>query len=607
MSKVDEELARRLRASERPVDIEELFVGLERRRAHRRRARRIEIGALAVVVLIATAAAAALTNVFGNQTTDVGNSTPLPANGEIVFSKRGDDGRFHIFAAHADGSGARQLTRVATDDTDPAVSPDGRWITFVRTADGPDVVTIPFNDPDAEPVEPRFSSAVPAPQPAWSADGRRIAFREIGDDVPLKENIALLVDPIEGDSYRVYLSGFGGALAHPSWSPASRIVFAIIGPADQRESGWDLATISEDGTDLRPLVTDPGDQTAPAWSPDGLWIAFIQSGDRGDEIWTIRPDGTDTRLIARATDTSLESDLTWVSDGSALLVSDGEWIYGVDATPEGDLSRNLVQIVRGASPAWRPIAAGSEPSMAPSPAPSKTTSPTADSRDIGLGVPICDLRELDGIDWYGEGVSGTAWTGARATPDGRCPDENTGEYIVVADLDGDGRGEPGGLGFLNSCLFCRPYAAADLDGDGVLELVVLEEASSTQSYSFFEVSRPTSERSPGIYNLFVAPPGHPEARVQPGEPLRIDSGGDEGYSSQIRCLWNGPEGRELGWAWSLEPVDSAGKKEVHVLRIQLHEDGLFHVVGVEEYSVPAGASAGLEPPPAPTCGVDWNP
>ena len=241
------------------------------------------------------------------------------------------------------------------------------------------------------------------------------------------------------------------------------------------------------------------------------------------------------------------------------------------------------------------------------PALDPTPSPTSEVEglDIGLGFGLCHVERLDGIDWYGDGTSGSAWTGARVREDGRCPQQGSGEYVVAADLDGDGAAEPGGMGFLQSCLFCRPYATTDLDANGGLELVVLEEASSTVSYSFYAVSVPTSERSPGIYNLFVAPPGHPGARVRPGEPLRIDSGGDEGYSSQIRC-WHGPEGRELGWAWSLEPVDTGGRKEVHVLRIQLHADGLFHVVGAEEYSVPGGESSGLEPPPGPTCGVDWN-
>ena len=239
-------------------------------------------------------------------------------------------------------------------------------------------------------------------------------------------------------------------------------------------------------------------------------------------------------------------------------------------------------------------------------APPPSPTPDSEGRDIGLGYPLCNVEELGGIDWYGDGTTGSAWTGAREREDGGCPRQGSGEYVVAADLDGDGAAEPGGMGFLQSCLFCQPYATTDLDDDGVLELVVIEEASSTVAYSFYAVSVPTSERSPRIYNLFVAPPGHPGGHVRSGEPLRIDSGGDEGYSSQIRC-WNGPEGRELGWAWSLEPVDTGGRKQVHVLRIQLHADGQFHVVGAEEYSVPAGEPSGLEPPPGPTCGVDWNP
>jgi WD40-like Beta Propeller Repeat len=598
MSKVDDDLTRRLRQAERPVDGDGLFEGLERRRSHRERVRRVQAGLVAFAVLAATAGGfAILREAFDADERDVGASPPgvLPPNGEIVFSRQGGDGYVHLFASGPDGSGLRQITSGPTDDTAPAVSPDGRTVSYVRASDefGLAIAIVPLEGGDVT----KLADGVFVDDPAWSPDGSEIAFVTSGIDSMWVQ----MVD-VNGQLTRSFLD-VATTIASPSWSPDGTQIALGVVPGGTAGS---VSIIPTNTMAESPLEETLGVGSAPAWSPDGSKIALIRSGDEGDEIWTVALDGIDETLIATRVAGSLQPDLAWAPDGTTLLVSDGDWIYRVDATPAGDPRENFVRLMQGRSPSWQPLPAGSDPSPTTTPEPSISLAPEAAGRDVGLGFGLCHVERLDGIDWYGDGTSGSAWTGARERQDGRCPQQGSGEYVVAADLNGDGAAEPGGMGFLQSCLFCRPYATTDLDANGVLELVVLEEASSTVSYSFYAVSVPTSERSPGIYNLFVAPPGHPEDRIRSGEPLRIDSGGDEGYSSQIRC-WDGPEGRELGWAWSLEPVDSDGQKEVHVLRIQLHADGVFHVIGVEGYSVPRGEPSGLEPPPGPTCGVDWNP
>lgn len=87
-----------------------------------------------------------------------------------------------------------------------------------------------------------------------------------------------------------------------------------------------------------------------AWSPDGQYIAFHDTGDDGDnEIWTIRPDGTGVHLIAEG---HLAS---WSPDGQKMLFTTEAgtrtseiWIIGVDGTSP----RKLVD---GSQPAWRPV------------------------------------------------------------------------------------------------------------------------------------------------------------------------------------------------------------------------------------------------------------
>ena len=138
MSKVDDELTRRLHQAERPVDGDDLFEGLQRRRTHRERLRRIQAGLVAFAVLAATAGGfAILRDAFDARgARRRSRHLRLPANGEIVFVKDGDDSRLHIYAAQPDGSGERQITEGSTNDSNPAVSPDGRTVAFVRVLDG---------------------------------------------------------------------------------------------------------------------------------------------------------------------------------------------------------------------------------------------------------------------------------------------------------------------------------------------------------------------------------------------------------------------------------------------------------------------------------------
>ncbi len=318
MSKVDDELTRRLHRAERPVEGDGLFEGLERRRSHRERLRKVQAGMLAFAVLAATIVGfVALRSAFLPSSGPAIDPGLAPPNGLIVFSRVGDDGRSHLFTARPDGTGVEQLTHGETNDIDSAISPDGRWITVVQSEgdSSTHVGTVPFDEPDVALVEPQFSSLM-SPDPAWSADSSMIAVSEGNAQEP--SGTALLIVPLDGDSSVAHLAGRDADLAHPSWSPDSRIVFALLGAPNESETGWDLATVSVDGTGFQSLVTEPGDQTAPTWSFDGSRIAYLQPGDGGHEIWTIAPDGTDKTLIATAEEASLEPDLAWAPDGSAV-------------------------------------------------------------------------------------------------------------------------------------------------------------------------------------------------------------------------------------------------------------------------------------------------
>jgi Tol biopolymer transport system component len=54
-----------------------------------------------------------------------------------------------------------------------------------------------------------------------------------------------------------------------------------------------------DGSSLRQLVGDGAINRVPRWSPDGKWIAFFSNRSGLNQIWKIRPDGSDLQQVTR--------------------------------------------------------------------------------------------------------------------------------------------------------------------------------------------------------------------------------------------------------------------------------------------------------------------
>jgi hypothetical protein len=154
------------------------------------------------------------------------------------------------------------------------------------------------------------------------------------------------------------------------------------------------------------------------------------------------------------------------------------------------------------------------------------------------------------------------------------------------------------------CASSAPWDAADLDANGTEELIIASYFS-IMDYYFFSV-RPDASGAIRVEPILVAPPGHEPARILPGEPLRIDAGGDAGYSSTIECE-DYPSEPAIVWSWSYWVIETDRPQEVHVTRLELQPDGLFHVVHTSDFSVPAHtpSGVGLQTELGRQCGVDW--
>jgi len=277
-----------------------------------------------------------------------------PAMRPLMYSKAVINGELRYRQVYFDPNGVMVFQRVMeTDplrwervtpqggaDFAPAWSPDGRFIAF-RSKTGEDSGGIyiiehggrrPTKVADASPLYDQLS---------WSPDGGRIAFAE-------GESGAADVYSVDVESRSVerIVSG-GGDDMSPSWSPAGdEIVFSSDRGGQKDLWGVELAT-----GELRRITTD-GDNTHPAVSPSGEMIAWIKE-DKGVVILH-RPTG---RRIQLAAPRLVRYAPTWSPDEEFLAVTAEDWgswdIYlcKTDGTNALLLTKNPR---RDAMPAWSP-------------------------------------------------------------------------------------------------------------------------------------------------------------------------------------------------------------------------------------------------------------
>jgi Tol biopolymer transport system component len=227
--------------------------------------------------------------------------TSAPA--AIVFTRLQSDRPYtEIWTMGAHGGNQHRMTRNDVPDFDPVWSPDGSRIAWVRQeyANGPADVWV--MNADGSNRHDLTNDRASINRPSWSPDGSRLVFQLEG---------GIYVIDADG-SHEVRISPGGSLDVSLAWSPdGSSIAFASEG-----DGGFDLFTMSPDGTDRRQLTHTRGIvEYRPAWSPDGQRIAFM--GDHATSSWHVdvmRADGSGLHILVQP----YSLDPAWSPDGSKL-------------------------------------------------------------------------------------------------------------------------------------------------------------------------------------------------------------------------------------------------------------------------------------------------
>ena len=193
-----------------------------------------------------------------------------------------------------------------------------------------------------EPVRLTFAEQDDT-HPAWSPDGRSIAFCRVIDNRTPYIRFAILIVPVGGGVERKISEGGEGV----SWSPDGRTL-AVAGLPP--ESGGIFRISLESGVRTR-LTRSPANlDQLPVFSPDGEWIVFTRSfGPRARELFALPARGGSERQLTFGHQPTYGA--AWAADSKEIVFSSnrgggGESLWRVPLA--GGPPRRLASMFEGA-------------------------------------------------------------------------------------------------------------------------------------------------------------------------------------------------------------------------------------------------------------------
>jgi len=207
-----------------------------------------------------------------------GNASWSPDGKRIAYDVLEPNGLI-VYVINADGSGKR---RVAMNAHHADWSPNGREIVFQSGWETGIV--------DARTFQRRLTFDMETVNPAWSPDGKQIAFGDTRSD---GNGSSIWVVNADGSGLHDLDPGGARRYFHNSrdadWSPDGKRIAFTVG----REGCCvAVAVMNADGSGRRVLTTD-GKSLSPSWSPDGSRITYESRG----QILVMNADGTDKRQL----------------------------------------------------------------------------------------------------------------------------------------------------------------------------------------------------------------------------------------------------------------------------------------------------------------------
>jgi dipeptidyl aminopeptidase/acylaminoacyl peptidase len=220
--------------------------------------------------------------------TSGGDAVPMTAKGSsssrprwspdgkyLAFLAERDEGKTQVWTLFRHGGDAVQLTDTAQGVTSYEWSPDGRRMVLVLKDPKPEELEEKDRKKKKEPKKKK------TPKP-WVID--RLQFKQDYVGYLDRHRAHLYVLDVETKKQAQITSGDYDDSA-PAWSPDGKSIAFVSNRTEEPDHNyntdiWVVAVDDDDkGKRLLKITTNPGADSAPAWSPDGKSIAFVSTTD----------------------------------------------------------------------------------------------------------------------------------------------------------------------------------------------------------------------------------------------------------------------------------------------------------------------------------------
>ncbi len=186
------------------------------------------------------------------------------------------------------------------------------YVTQSVGTDGKRRFALELADSDGHNPENILNSAHPILSPAWSPDGKQLAYVSFETRKP-----AIYIQNLATGT-REKVAGYKGINGAPAWSPDGQRLAMTL----SRDGNPEIYILDLDSRRLQRLTYNAAIDTEPAWSPDGKALVFTSDRGGRPQIYRIAANGGKVKRLTF--EGSYNARASFSPDGSRLTLVHGD-------------------------------------------------------------------------------------------------------------------------------------------------------------------------------------------------------------------------------------------------------------------------------------------